>query len=195
MWGGRGSSYPAVVSTVQVPRGVGWSTAGAFHIHRVQTNNSIQKRNKLGLGWAWLQSKGRRKRRRLPRCACHCQPQWDRLGQLSTACASTGQSFCWMWCLTECNCGAKNWFFSLCWSLMFFLNCVRYLPNLFGSVCDISMGVIFYFQIHVNGLYSWWSLWFNTVEVHMHLARLECILVFYVTCKSPCTPFINKYMV
>lgn len=117
-----------------------WSTPYSIGSKRTTTSKSATK---IGLWWGLAASKGtRRRRRRFPRCACQCQLRWDRLGQLSTASCSTGQSFCWIRCLTECNCGANS-FFSLCSSLMFFLKCVCYLPNLFGSVCDISMGVIF----------------------------------------------------
>lgn len=48
---------------------------------------------KIGLGWGLAARQGNQEEEEeVPRCACQCQPQWDRLG---TACSSTGQSF-WM---------------------------------------------------------------------------------------------------
>lgn len=80
----EGKHLPLVMSTVLIARGVGWSTAGAFHIPQ-GPNEQLHPKTQQKLVWdgAWLPRKGmRRRRRRFPRCACQCQLWWDRLEQL-----------------------------------------------------------------------------------------------------------------
>lgn len=71
-----------------------WSIPCSIGSKRTAASKSATK---IGLGWGLAAKQGEQggRRRRFPRCACQCQLQWDRLGQLSTACSSTGQSF-WM---------------------------------------------------------------------------------------------------
>lgn len=80
----EGKHLPLVMSTVLIAPGVGWSTAGAFHIPQ-GPNEQLHQKTQQRLVWdgAWLQSKGtRRRRRRFPGVPASASPSGTGWAQL-----------------------------------------------------------------------------------------------------------------